>query len=84
MSTSATAIVTDGHGHFELMDVQLGDPHPGEVLVELKASGVCHTDFDSLSWKRQMIIGHEAAGLRLQNWRLSNQGESVFPSRTEG
>lgn len=42
MSTSATAIVTDGHGHFELMDVQLGDPHPGEVLVELKASGVPH------------------------------------------
>jgi S-(hydroxymethyl)glutathione dehydrogenase/alcohol dehydrogenase len=63
MSTSATAIVTDGHGQFELMQVQLGDPHPGEVLVELKASGVCHTDFDSLSWKRRMITGHEGAGI---------------------
>ncbi len=62
MSTSAKAIVTDGMGHFELMEVQLGDPAPGEVLVEIKASGVCHTDFDSLSWKRRMILGHEGAG----------------------
>jgi len=63
MSTSATAIITDGHGHFELMEVELGDPHPGEVLVELKASGVCHTDFDSQFWKRRMIMGHEGAGV---------------------
>jgi len=65
MSTAARAIVTDGHGHFELMEVQLGDPHPGEVLVELKASGVCHTDFDSLSWMRRMILGHEGAGVAI-------------------
>jgi S-(hydroxymethyl)glutathione dehydrogenase/alcohol dehydrogenase len=62
MATTATAIVTDGRGHFELTQVQLGDPHPGEILVEIKASGVCHTDFDSLSWKRRMIMGHEGAG----------------------
>jgi S-(hydroxymethyl)glutathione dehydrogenase / alcohol dehydrogenase len=63
MSTSATAIVTDGYGYFELMEVQLGDPQADEVLVELKASGVCHTDFDSLSWKRRLIMGHEGAGV---------------------
>jgi Zn-dependent alcohol dehydrogenase len=63
MPTTATAIVTDGRGHFELTQVQLGDPYPGEVLVEIKASGVCHTDFDSLSWKRRMIVGHEGAGI---------------------
>jgi S-(hydroxymethyl)glutathione dehydrogenase / alcohol dehydrogenase len=63
MPITATAIVTDGQGHFEMMQVQLGDPYPGEVLIEIKASGVCHTDFDSLSWKRRLIMGHEGAGI---------------------
>jgi Alcohol dehydrogenase GroES-like domain len=44
-------------------EVELGDPERGEVLVEIKASGVCHTDFDSMSWKRRMIMGHEGAGI---------------------
>jgi Zn-dependent alcohol dehydrogenase len=63
LSTLATANVTDGYGRFELTQVELGDPEAGEVLVELKASGVCHTDFDSLSWKRRLIMGHEGAGV---------------------
>lgn len=29
--------------------VQLDGPHPGEVMVELKAAGVCHTDEFTLS-----------------------------------
>lgn len=65
MTTSATAMVTDGYGNFELKEVLLGDPQHGEVLVEVKASGVCHTDFDSLSWRRRMILGHEGAGVVL-------------------
>jgi S-(hydroxymethyl)glutathione dehydrogenase/alcohol dehydrogenase len=63
MSTSAKAIVTNGRGDFALQEVELGDPQAGEVLVEIKASGVCHTDFDSMSWKRRMIMGHEGAGI---------------------
>lgn len=62
MSTLAKAIVTDGAGHFALDEVELGDPQPGEVLIEIKASGVCHTDYDSMSWNRRMIMGHEGAG----------------------
>ncbi len=63
MSTLAKAIVTNGRGEFALREVELGDPRAGEVLVEIKASGVCHTDFDSMSWKRRMIMGHEGAGV---------------------
>lgn len=63
MTTLAKAVVTDGHGNFGLEEVSLGDPQRGEVLVEIKASGVCHTDFDSLSWKRRLILGHEGAGV---------------------
>jgi S-(hydroxymethyl)glutathione dehydrogenase/alcohol dehydrogenase len=65
MGIFAKAIVTDGTGHFELDEVDLVDPQQGEVLIEIRASGVCHTDYDSMSWNRHMIIGHEGAGVVL-------------------
>ncbi len=64
--TNATAIITDGKGHFVLDELTLGDPLENEVLVEVKASGVCHTDFDSMSWGRALVMGHEGAGVVLQ------------------
>lgn len=64
--TKAKAIITDGRGHFSLDDLVLGDPRENEVLVEIKASGVCHTDFDSMSWGRTLVMGHEGAGIVLQ------------------
>lgn len=63
MATLTKAMVTDGCGNFELREVLLGAPQGHEVLVEIKASGVCPTDFDSLSWHRRMILGHEGAGV---------------------
>ncbi len=62
----AQAIVTDGKGNFALDDVQIDAPQENEVLVEIKASGVCHTDFDSMSWGRSCIMGHEGAGVVLE------------------
>ncbi|MFJ9733472.1 Zn-dependent alcohol dehydrogenase [Streptomyces sp. NPDC101171] len=42
-------------------------PPPGEVLVRLKASGVCHSDLHVLAgeWEvpAPMILGHEGAGI---------------------
>ena len=63
MSTFAKAIVTDGAGYFELDKVELGDPQRGEVLIAIKARGVCHTDSDSMPWKRRMIMGIEVTGI---------------------
>ncbi|MFJ9782866.1 Zn-dependent alcohol dehydrogenase [Amycolatopsis sp. NPDC101161] len=44
-----------------------GTPPPGEVLVRLKASGVCHSDLHVLvgEWEvpAPMILGHEGAGI---------------------
>ncbi len=65
MDIFAKAIVTDGAGHFELDEVELGVPKQGEILIEIRASGVCHTDYDSMSWNRRMIMGHEGAGVVL-------------------
>ncbi len=59
------AIISDAQGGFTLETVEVGEPAPGEVLVQIKASGVCHTDFDSLSWGKRLVMGHEGAGVVL-------------------
>ena len=48
--------------------VDLQDPQPGEVLVRIVASGVCHTDAYTLSGVDPeglfpVILGHEGAGI---------------------
>nr|MBC8239817.1 alcohol dehydrogenase catalytic domain-containing protein [Alphaproteobacteria bacterium] len=48
--------------------VQLAGPRAGECLVEIKASGVCHTDAFTLSGDDPegifpAILGHEGAGV---------------------
>src|SRR5882724_6887027 len=48
--------------------VQLAGPRDGEVLVELKATGICHTDKYTLSGADPeglfpAILGHEGAGI---------------------
>ena len=50
------------------MNVDLAAPLPGEVLVEIKATGVCHTDAFTLSGDDPegifpAILGHEGAGI---------------------
>ena len=52
----------------QLETVQLEGPKAGEVLVEIKATGVCHTDDYTLSGKDPeglfpAILGHEGAGV---------------------
>jgi len=49
-------------------EVELDGPRAGEVLVEIKATGVCHTDEFTLSGKDPeglfpVIFGHEGAGV---------------------
>ncbi len=60
----ARAAVSDGKGNFVIDEVELGEPQANEVLVQIKASGVCHTDFDHMNcWNRTYIMGHEGAGV---------------------
>lgn len=66
MPTTVRAIISDGEGGFSDQTLELGDPGETEVLVEIGASGVCHTDFDSLRWPRPLILGHEGAGVAVK------------------
>ena len=61
--THARAAVGDGKGGFAIEVIGLDEPESGEVLVAMRASGVCHTDWDSLNWQRRLILGHEGAGV---------------------
>lgn len=56
------AAVAAGDGTFSIDPVDIAEPGPGEVVVAIKASGVCHTDWDSLRWGKRVVMGHEGAG----------------------
>ena len=47
-------------------EVELADPGPGEVLVRIRAAGLCHSDLSAINgdrpWPMPIVIGHEAAG----------------------
>jgi len=62
MSIEVKALVTPGNGAFDIETIELGDPGPDEVLVAIKASGVCHTDIDMLERNFPHVMGHEGAG----------------------
>ena len=48
-------------------DVTLDPPGPGEVLIAVRAAGLCHSDLSVIDGNRErpmpMVLGHEAAGV---------------------
>ena len=50
-----------------LETLELDPPGPGEVLVRIKAAGLCHSDLSVINGNRPrpmpMALGHEAAGI---------------------
>lgn len=49
MSLLCKAAVADGLGNFRIAEIEVGAPAADEVLIQIKAAGVCHTDYDSLT-----------------------------------
>ena len=67
MKTKA-AIAWKAGAPLTIEEVDLAGPRAGEVLVELKATGICHTDYYTLSGADPegifpAILGHEGAGV---------------------
>src|SRR5438094_1662327 len=48
-------------------EITLAGPGPGEVLVEIAAAGLCHSDLSVIDGSRPrvmpMVLGHEASGI---------------------
>ena len=70
MRTRAAVAVAAGKP-LEIMEVNLEGPKWGEVLVEIKATGICHTDEFTLSGADPeglfpAILGHEGAGIVIE------------------
>ena len=68
--TRAAVAVAPGQP-LEIMEVNLEGPKWGEVLVEIKATGICHTDEFTLSGADPeglfpAILGHEGAGVVIE------------------
>jgi aryl-alcohol dehydrogenase len=60
------AVVREPGGPFVLERVELSEPQSDEVLVEVVASGMCHTDLlvrDSRPDSLPAVLGHEGAGI---------------------
>src|SRR5271167_176742 len=74
----------------EVTTVQLDGPKAGEVLVEIKATGICHTDEFTLSGADPeglfpAILGHEGAGIVVDvgaGVTSVNKGDHVIPLYT--
>jgi Zn-dependent alcohol dehydrogenase len=60
------AVVAEQDGPFVLQPLELDGPGQGEVLVELVATGICHTDglarHGDLPFPLPGVLGHEGAG----------------------
>ncbi len=63
MSLTARSAIATGDGKFIIANTAIADPQPDEVIVKMKAAGLCHTDYDSLHWGKPIIMGHEGAGV---------------------
>jgi S-(hydroxymethyl)glutathione dehydrogenase/alcohol dehydrogenase len=62
------AVLEEFGAPLAVQEVELAEPHPGEVLVRLEACGVCHTDLytasgDDPSGYSPTVLGHEGAGI---------------------
>jgi S-(hydroxymethyl)glutathione dehydrogenase / alcohol dehydrogenase len=81
------AVATAAGKPLSIETVQLAPPEEGEVLVEIKATGVCHTDAYTLSGADPeglfpTILGHEGAGVVVEVGKgvtSVKKGDRVIP-----
>ncbi len=84
------AVATAAGKPLEITTVQLEGPREGEVMIEIKATGVCHTDEFTLSGADPeglfpAILGHEGAGVVVDVGRgvtSVKKGDHVIPLYT--
>ena len=89
MKTKA-AVAFESKKPLEIVELDLEGPKEGEVLVEIKATGICHTDEFTLSGADPegvfpAILGHEGAGIVVEighGVKTIKEGDHVIPLYT--
>src|SRR5258705_13578169 len=89
MDTRA-AVAHKGGAPLTIETVKLEGPKAGEVLIEVKATGICHTDAFTLSGGDPegifpSILGHEGAGIVVEvgpGVTSVQKGDHVIPLYT--
>jgi S-(hydroxymethyl)glutathione dehydrogenase/alcohol dehydrogenase len=84
------AVALEAGKPLSIETVQLEGPKAGEVLIEIKATGICHTDKYTLSGADPeglfpAILGHEGAGIVVEigpGVRHLKKGDHVIPLYT--
>jgi len=62
-SIEAAVFTPESGPHCEIQEVELADPGPGELIIRVRACGICHTDIGTADFlPRPSVLGHEAAG----------------------
>ncbi|MEY4136853.1 MAG: hypothetical protein RL205_981, partial [Actinomycetota bacterium] len=80
MSLTATvAVLPPGVETLEFESVRVPDPGPFEVVVEMRAAGVCHSQLDVIDRRDRtnpLVMGHEGFGVAIA---VGDQVRSVAP-----
>jgi len=87
MVVSRAAVLTGPNRKLLVEDIDVAPPRPGEVLVEIAATGICHTDLTAIegtnpSCVYPAVLGHEGAGRVVEigaEVRSLAVGEHVIP-----
>src|ERR1700730_16130905 len=61
------AVLFEARKPVKILDLDLQEPRPAEVLVKIAAAGVCHSDYHLVSGATKhpmpVVAGHEGAGV---------------------
>ena len=61
------AVLRETKGRLSVETVDIAEPGPGEVRVRIGASGLCHTDWETMHGLQPCnlpaVLGHEGAGV---------------------
>jgi aryl-alcohol dehydrogenase len=61
------AVLPSPDAPFEIRELEIADPRPGEVLVRIVGAGMCHTDLlariPGAPFPMPVVLGHEGSGI---------------------
>jgi S-(hydroxymethyl)glutathione dehydrogenase/alcohol dehydrogenase len=84
------AVAFEANAPLQIETLQLDPPGAGEVLIEIKATGLCHSDLHAIEGKTPqypfpMVCGHEGAGIVVEcgpGVSSVQPGDHVIPAAT--